>query len=461
MMGKHLFRTPVDSLFDRPVRFDSLYKYPIAEKITKQERELARQQGFSDAVTIDEEDVEISEPKRYRKVPHMFNLHTWFPAYVSVDNIMNNLSFDPLWQTISLGVSGVMQNHLSTATGEVGYSAHKDSYDPSRWRHSGHFKFTYSGLYPIFQFSVDFNDRSARQFSTYAEASSGSIFMVDSRELGIPYFNGSASMYIPFNLTSGGWNKGVIPKLSYTITNDIFNTGIILTEMPEFGGPMSFAGYQEGKYKPLQQATASVRGYTMLSTANSQVYPRWGIGAEIGAVSRLDAFNVFSPMGYAYTYGYVPGFTRTQGFKFTAIWQKKLRDKSPFSQQAVGILPRGLSSTSGLGSHLSLYNRNLVKVTADYAIPIYIGDITLGGNWLAIKRLVTYPHFDYTFIGKEGLWSAGLDLTADLHAIITLEWPCSVGVTFSWNGGSAWDRLTANGISMDKWYVGPIFNVSF
>ena len=461
MMGKHLFRSPVDSLFDRPVRFDSLYKYPIAEKITEQEKELARKDGFSDAVTLDEEDVEVSEPKRYRKVPHMFNLHTWFPAYVSVDNIMNNLSFDPLWQTISLGVSGVMQNHLSTATGEVGYSAHRDSYNPSKWRHSGHFKFTYSGLYPILQFSVDFNDRSARQFYTYAEMKSGSVFMVDSRQLDVPSFNGSVSMYVPFNFTSGGWNKGIIPKLSYSITNDVFNTGVIMTEMPEFGGPMSFAGYQEGKYKPLQQATASVRGYTMLSTANSQVYPRWGIGAEIGAVSRLDAYKVFSPMGYAYTYGYVPGFTRTQGFKFTAMWQRKLRDESPFSQQVVGVLPRGLSSSAGLGSHLSLYNRNLVKLTADYAIPIYIGDVTLGGNWLAIKRLVTYPHFDYTFIGKEGLWSAGLDLTADLHAILTLEWPCSVGLTFSWNGGSAWNSLTAKEISMNKWFLGPIFNVSF
>lgn len=461
MMGKHLFRSPVDSLFDRPVRFDSLYKYPIAEKITEQEKELALKDGFPDAVTLDEEDVEVSEPKRYRKVPHMFNLHTWFPAYVSVDNIMNNLSFDPVWQTISLGVSGVMQNHLSTATGEVGYSAHKDSYDPSKWRHSGHLKFTYSGLYPIFQFSVDFNDRSARQFYTYAEMKSGSVFMVESRELDIPSFNAGVSMYVPFNLTSGGWNKGIIPKLSYSITNDVFNTGVIMTEMPEFGGPMSFAGYQEGKYKLLQQATASVRGYTMLSTANSQVYPRWGIGAEIGAVSRLDAYKVFSPMGYAYTYGYVPGFTRTQGFKFTAMWQRKLRDESPFSQQVIGVLPRGLSSSAGLGSHLSLYNRNLVKLTADYAIPIYIGDVTLGGNWLAIKRLVTYPHFDYTFIGKEGLWSAGLDLTADLHAILTLEWPCSVGLTFSWNGGSAWDSLTAKEISMNKWFLGPIFNVSF
>ena len=166
-------------------------------------------------------------------------------------------------------------------------------------------------------------------------------------------------------------------------------------------------------------------------------------------------------MGYAYTYGYVPGFTKTQGFKFTAMWQRKLRDESPVSQQTVGIIPRGLSNNGTLGSQLTLYNKNLVKVTADYAIPIYIGDITLGGNWLAIKRLVTYPHFDYTFIGKEGLWSAGLDLTADLHAILTLEWPCSVGLTFSWNGGSAWDKLTAKEISMNKWFLGPIFNVSF
>ena len=459
--GKHLFRTPTDALFDRKVRFDSLYRYPIAEKITQQEKELAREQGYADAVTLELDDVEISEPKRYRKVQHMFNLHTWFPAYVSVDNIMNSMSFDPLWQTISLGVSGVMQNNLATAIGEVGYSAHKDSYDPSKWRHSGHFKFTYSGLYPIFQFSLDFNDRSARQFSTYAEAKSGSVFRVDSRELDIPSLYGNVSMYIPFNFTSGGWNKGLIPKLSYTITNDIFNTGTIFTELSGWGGPMSFVDYKDGQKKIVQQVSGSIRGYTMMSTANSQVYPRWGIGAEIGAVTRLDAYNIFSPMGYAYTYGYIPGFTKTQGFKFTAMWQRKLRDESPFSQQTVNILPRGLSSNGTLGSQLTLYNKNLVKVTADYAIPIYIGDVTIGGNWLVIKRLVTYPHFDYTFVGKEGLWSAGIDLTADLNAILTLEWPCSVGATFSWNGGNAWERLTNSGISMDKWFIGPIFNVSF
>ena len=211
----------------------------------------------------------------------------------------------------------------------------------------------------------------------------------------------------------------------------------------------------------MQNVSASVRGYTVLATANSQVYPRWGIGTEVGALSGIESYKVFSPMGYVYGYGYVPGFMRTHGLKLTGMWQTKLRKASAFSNQVVDILPRGLSSNAVLGSYLTRCNDNLVKVTADYAIPIYIGDITIGGNWLAIKRLVAYPHFDYTFIGKKGLWSAGLDLTADLHAIITIETPVSFGLSFSWNGGSEWNNLNNYGISMDKWFLGPIFNVSF
>jgi len=465
ILGKHIFKTPADSLLNRKVRFDSLYKYPIAERMKEQETAAAKAQGYEAAVTVKEEDVIISEPKRYRKVPHMFNLHTWFPAYISVDNIMNNLSFDPLWEVLSLGVSGVFQNNLATAVGEAGYSAHKDPYNKAKWRHSGHIKFTYSGLYPIFQFSFDINDRAARQYTSYTDIATGQLYAVNSRELKTPYVNGKVSMYIPFNFNSGGWNKGVIPRLSYTITNDIFDSGTLLMERGQTyelaRNNDAFVGYDEGKKTIRQYMGGSIRAYAMRYIANSQVYPRWGIGAEAGVSSGLESYKVFSPMGYVYGYGYVPGVIRTHGIRFSAMWQTKLRKESAFSQQMVDILPRGLSDNSTLGSYLSLYNNNLVKVTADYAIPIYIGDITIGGNWLAIKRLVTYPHFDYTFAGRfGGLWSAGLDLTADLHAIITLEWPCSVGVSFSWNGGSAWNLLSKN-IEMSRWFVGPVFNVTF
>ena len=287
--------------------------------------------------------------------------------------------------------------------------------------------------------------------------------MVNSRELAAPYVQGRVSMYIPYNFSSGGWHRGLVPKVSYTITNDRFKTGTVYMDASsnDFGSRGNyFVGYKEGKNAIRQYVSGSVRGYTTLSIANSQVYPRWGIGAEAGFSTSLEGYKVFSPMGYIYGYGYVPGITRTQGIRLSAIWQTKLNPKAPFSQQNVNFLPRGLSDNASLASYLSIYNNNLFKVTADYAIPVYIGDVTLCGNLLAIKRMVLYPHFDYTFAGKKGLWSAGLDITADLHAIATIEWPCSVGLSFSWNGGSAWKSLSDE-ISMKKWFLGPVFNVSF
>ncbi|MBR5274698.1 MAG: hypothetical protein IKU33_05585, partial [Bacteroidales bacterium] len=159
--GKRIFKTSTDSLMDKTVDFAERHLYPIAEKVTQQERELA-----AERVAETDKDVNISEPQRYRKFPHMFNVHSWAPVYVNVDNIMN-MSYDRIWQAASLGATGIIQNQLSTAVGEFGYSAHKDPYNNAKWRHSAHARFTYSGLYPIFELSVDFNDRSARQYTTY------------------------------------------------------------------------------------------------------------------------------------------------------------------------------------------------------------------------------------------------------------------------------------------------------
>jgi hypothetical protein len=100
-------------------------------------------------------------------------------------------------------------------------------------------KFTYSGLYPIFKFSLDINDRGARQYWRYAEAESGQTFMVTNKEIDNPYIQGKVDMYIPFSFSSGGWFKGFIPRISYTISNDIFNTGTVLAEVNPTG-PTSF-----------------------------------------------------------------------------------------------------------------------------------------------------------------------------------------------------------------------------
>ncbi len=469
LKGMRIFRTPSDSLMNKDADFTELHHYPIAEKVTAQERAAAESRGISS-----DKEIKISEPKKYRKFPHMFNVHSWAPVYVNVDNIMN-MSFDRIWQAASLGATGIIQNRLSTATGEFGYSAHKDPYNAVRWRHSGHARFTYSGLYPIIEASIDVNDRGARQYNVYKYImSENSVGMeVSSKELNTPYIEGRFSAYIPFRFSSRGWFQGITPRVTYRIGNDMFNTETAVMKMEnyacldengefiEFQRPV-FLGTEAGKNMFRHSISGSLSMYCIQNTPSSAVYPRWGVGAEIGASDNIESMNILSPMGYGYIYGYIPGVIRGQGLKLSAMSQVKLNGSATFGQAIVSVLPRGLSSNASLTSWLSVRNDVMTKITADYAIPIFIGDLSLGGTMFSIKRLVLTPNFDLTFFSGRNLWSAGCDLDLDLHSILTLEWPCSFGVTFSWNGGSAITAITeSSSLEIAPYYIGPKFNVTF
>ena len=464
MKGKHIFRTHADSLISRKVDFFERYSYPIAEKLAQQEKTVAHINGDAEAVPYVA--LKHSEPKRYSKLSHMFNLHSWAPVYVSVDRIMN-MSFDYIWQAASLGISGIMQNRLATTVGEFGYSAHPDPFHPEKWRHSGHAKLTYSGLYPVIEASVDFNDRAARQYYACAYIQDkGTGMEVGNKELSNPYIQGKLSMYIPWKFSDGGWYRGLIPKVTYTISNDMFNTAMtVMSTRPEDGsvqGDPTFIGVTEGENTIRQNVTASLRGYTSMATPNSAVYPRWGLGLEVGASTGVESYQYIAPMGYIYAYGYVPGFTRTQGLKLTASLQMKLREDSYFSLPLRNVLPRGLSSNAALAQWLSIRNPQIAKFTADYAIPIYIGDIPLGGGCVYIKRMVLNPHFDYMKVGNKSLNSIGTELLFDLNRALWIEWPCSIGATYSYNTGSGFKSIMSeSGINMDRNHWGFVFNVSF
>ncbi|MBO7192633.1 MAG: hypothetical protein J6V17_04510 [Bacteroidales bacterium] len=470
MKGMQMFRTAAEDLIDRPADFAELHRWTLADKLAEQEKEVAIAQGSTDAV--EEVEVNFSEPRRYRKFPHAFNIHSWTPFYVNVDNIMNT-SFDYIWQAASLGTTFIMQNRLATAVGEFGYSAHKDPYEVSKWRHSGHAKFTYSGLYPVIEASIDFNDRAARQYSTSCYITEdGSSFSLSSTALLKPSLTGNLSVYIPWDLSSGGWYRGVIPKVSYRISNDMFNTSMAVMKEQESlqsgedgtladSGWFSFLYATEGRNTFRHSLSGSLRAYTMLSTPSSAVYPKWGIGVEVGASGGLESKDYLSPMGYGYVYGYVPGILSTHGFKLTAMHQMKLSD-AIFGQAVVNIMPRGLSSNASLLSWISVRNDNLSKVTVDYAFPIYLGDIGIGGTLFSIKRLVVSPHFDYTFAGGYGLFSAGAELSLTMNSLLGIAWPYSVGITYSYNGGNGFDTFALqSGISIGRHFVGPTFSVSF
>lgn len=470
MKGMKLFRTAVEELIDRPADFTEKYNWTVADKLAEQELEVAQEGGSS--TTVPEVEVNFSQPRRYRKFPHAFNVHSWLPIYVNVDNVMN-MSYDYTWQAASLGATGIMQNRLSNAVGEFGYSAHKDPYNPTAWRHSGHARFLYSGWYPVVEAEIDFNDRAARQYTpTYYTLDKGASISLENRALQTPYIEGRLSMYIPWSFSSGGWYRGLIPKLSYKIGNDMFNTSLSVLEQQNGFSENENGELSRMSWFSFQQATAgrntfrhslsgSIRAYTMLSTPNSAVYPKWGIGIELGAHTGLESSGYISPMGYGYVYGYVPGIIPTHGIKFTVLHQMKLTD-AIFGQAIVNTLPRGFKSSSALLGWLSVRQENITKLTADYAFPIYIGDVGIGRGLFAIKRLVLSPHFDYTLAGEWGMFSVGAGLAVDLSSVFSIAWPASVGITYSYNGGNRINELAQqSGWNFNRHFVGPTFNISF
>lgn len=456
--GKLLKCTPSSELADRKAASSDIHRYRIADELSRQERELSENDSTR-SVTV-----EFSEPERYRKFPHLFNIHSWAPVYFNVDNIME-MSYDNYYDLASLGAAAVFQNNLGTMTGQIGYSAHQDPYNTEAWRHSGHAKFTYTGLYPVIEASVDFNDRASRDYNFNRYILDGSPYMMSMTGAGSgkPYVQGNLSVYIPFNFSSGGWSRGIIPRVSYTLSNDRYHTGICNYDLvrdennPNIATPV-FNNVEAGKKLLRQSLSASLRMYTMRTTAHSEIYPDWGIGMETGVSFNPGLAGWFSPVGYLYLYGYLPGITQNQGLRLTGTWQGQLKGDSVFDTGALNTLPRGLSNLGDL-SNMILRYRQTAKVTADYAIPIYLGDFSIGSIFYGKRALLT-PHFDWTFFNGGGLYSVGASLQIEFGCFFWIGAPVSIGVTWSYNGGPSWNSFLSQGIPMNRHYVGPVFSFS-
>ena len=467
--GKIIRCSDTADLLEKETSFEDIHRYVIPDALSAQEKELAETdsvctgKAYTGKQNLPQGETVFSEPERYRKFPHLFHIHSWAPLYVDVDDIMS-MSYDDYDQSVTLGATAILQNSLGTMKGSLGYSAHKDPYDFSMWRHSGHASLTYSGLYPVIEASVDFNDRAARNygFNGYImpDRQSWLLYMTGTASAK-PFVQGNLSVYIPFNLSSGGWSRGIIPQVSYSISNDIYSTGTVFYNLQQIGEDLLnpvFDSYTPGKRVLDQRLSGSVRAYVMRPAAHSEIYPDLGIGMEAGAVFYPGMTDWFSPAGYLYLYGYLPGITDTQGLRITATYQKQLNKEARYSTRLVNTLPRGFVFAGDLADVIA-GKPGSAKFTADYAIPVHLGDFSITSAFY-VKRAVVTPHFDWTIFNGGGLYSAGITAQIEFGCFFWIGAPVSIGLTYSWNGGPSFESLAAENISMNRYYIGPAFSFS-
>ena len=431
--GQLIFAVPSDAQRPREVQYEDLHVYTIEDAITAQEQALGPGVDYT-------QDVPLSAPKRYSKILHPLQFHAWLPLYADADAIMNG-SFELSYQNISPGLTGFFQNTLGTVSGQTGVAIHPDPDKDRGWRGAFHFKASYTGLYPVFEFSADVGDRRARQYN-YTELYRGNAVSrtYTSSLRGVPLFSATVRAYVPLASRKGGIRYGFIPQLKYTFSNNVYSldpvqyaTTPAIADAPSL---LQVFGVEQARNVFMQQLSASARGYVMLPSAKSLIYPRWGIGLEGGVSLRPWTTQHFRPVVYGYSYAYLPGLWRTQGLKLTGMVQHQLGD-AIFGDACVNVLPRGFEST--VTQYVSAHYTTQWRATADYAIPIFLGDLSIPLVGY-IRNFVLTPHADFTGLGKDYLWSAGTDLVADMGQILFLSTDIKIGASFSWLGGNIYEK---------------------
>ena len=447
----------------KEVDIRQVHKYRVAEKLSEQEKEFLVEAP---------REIVPGKPKPYLRILHPMKLHSWAPLYFdydAVESMSGNLSYD----TASPGLIGLFQNELGTMYGTVGYSVHPDADKPGEWRHSGHARFTYTGLYPVIEASFDLYDQGVGQSSfqrRHYDDGRTVYAVVRKAKKGVSW-EGQIRTYIPFRHNKNGLQMGWVPQITWGISNNFFENGTVeLAAHENFvagGAELGFLEFVPGRNIPMQTLRASVRSYLMQTRAESCVYPHWGIGMEIGSSYRPGLAKIYSPVVYGYLYGYTPGFTKRQGLHFTATSQYQLPTDAPFGESSVQILPRGFTAADRRA--VVRASAAQVRLTADYAIPLYVGDI----SWLCpvayFSHFLLIPHVDWTGFGlarngrgeatRSSLVSAGADFTVELGNLAWVPYPCSIGVSASWLGGPYYKTLAESGGEGRKpYYVGLVFS---
>ena len=369
---------------------DSLeFNYPLAEELTRQYQEKygrtveAYRQKLTESISLSDEP--------YGKAAGLFRIHSWAPVYASYSGATSG-DFESFYSEGLPGATVYSQNTLGTMRASAGYAfQHRSGYlGTSKNLHSGHATLAWSGWYPVFEGSAHFNDRIMYKSGRFS-------------------LRTALSAYVPLSWSRGGWLSGVTPVVSWSFRND----QIVLESVTEKGKSTADDDSDEEPtyaYTLSQvrrhQVNFAVGAYRSVPVAKAQVYPRWGIGGRLKASVSPSGGSNFGSEASAYIYAYLPGLTFNQGLRLSASYQRQMASGKKYWLDNHLELPRGFTE--------DFYGRNMVRLTADYAIPAYLGDVSLGPI-AYLQQLQVIPFVDY---GKtDFLRKLGTGTSASTHFV--------------------------------------------
>ena len=417
--GRKLYVTPLAALTPRSVRFDSLYRDPVARQLSAQE-----------PLSLDDAAMPaVSDPVPYRKGAHLLHFHSWAPVYFNY-NAVDQLSVATIGQDAGLGATAFFQNDLGTAYGFLAAAAWTPT---TSWRPQLHAGMTYTGWYPVIEAQLDLNETSAVDYTLQEKRLSPTL-----RKAPETVVNMTA--YVPLGWSQGGWRYGFIPQVHYRFTNN----------------RMVFNGLRN-----IQELSVGARAYVMRPIAQSGIYPRWGVGAELRYRINPGLTGLYRGNAYAAAYAYTPGLLETHGFKWSGVVEFGT-GPGQLVRPYASVAPRGLQGAA-LRSLIASYPVR-GKFTVDYALPFG----ALDASWLCpvayLRNFELVLHYDICALSSKkqsgNLTSAGADLTLRLGNLLWIPYDTRIGVTYCYNGGSMFASINPAEAPVERHFVGMLFSIS-
>ena len=340
--------------------------------------------------------------KKYSKLGHLFNFHSWAPEYVD----MNSYEIRP-------GASLFSQNKLGTAETRIGY-------DYNVADHTGKYKlgFNYLGWFPEITTELSVGKVASNyHLITNTVNQSGQIVRRDTTTERFSWREITADLNVrlPLNFSKGKYSRILYPEVKYSMVNNSQPDSTLKNLYP-------------GNYHAL---TYRIYLYNIIHQPSQSFMPKWGQQFDI--IYRHTPFSgsYLGTLAGIQSVLYFPGFSKNDGLKIYQGFQNKSFTSSSYNFSNFVRYPRGFQSYP---------NNKMYSLAADYRFPIFYPDLSIG-KLAYIKRIKSSFFYDYAWLSmptqdRNGkiypnslemkMKSLGIELTSDLH-ILRFFAPLEIG----------------------------------
>jgi len=337
-------------------------------------------------------DIETTElpSKRYRKMTHLFNVHSWAPVSFDVFDAANsndrNLDFN-------VGATIMSQNDLSNTEAYISYGYVNSQ---SWWR--GALKFL--AWAPKFEIDAEYGG-GYRRFIMSGDSFKLPILGAATIPIHIPegwadkkYFSIGGRAYLPISLSSGGTVRSLTPSVSLRH----YNTALWQSDTRNF-----VSGYERTEFA-LSYAQNTRYAYRDLA-------PRWGFGVR-GSWAIAPFNDMFGELWSLYGNVYVPGLLANHSLRLRGAVQGQTQEIYHFSSNV--LFPRGVE-----------YNfapKDLWTVVGEYRFPLAYPDCGID-QFLYVKRISLNLFGGYSRYQPIGMnswqkaWSYGGEFSFDFNPL--------------------------------------------